>query len=1261
MQVRMLGPFQLTEGGRAIPISGLRQRAVLASLLLRANAVVPSEQLLVDLWGEDSPASAANALQAAISRLRRVLPPGRLATQAPGYAVRIFPEELDVSQFELSLSEGREALAAGDAVQAAGTLSRALSLWQGPALADFRYEPFAQAEIARLEELQLTCLEERFEAQLALGSASVLIPELQRLVGEHPVRERLRGQLMLALYRDGRQAEALEVYREFRTVLRDELGLETTPLLRELEAAILRQDSLLPQAATVTATLTRRPVTVLCTVLRVASGAGTALDPEAREVVTEQAVLRLTAVLERYGGKLAPPAGERLMGVFGAASVHEDDALRAVRASLDARGALDAEADTVRRHYGADLACRFGIATAEALVGGPGPLGFSGEAEAQAVALAEAAEPGQILIGGLTQELAAVAIETDPAGSDRFVLRSAHAATRPLPLRLDAPLVGRDEEMRQLEAACTLAAREQTTVLVAVTGEAGLGKTRLVHDFAGRLKGQLTVLTGRCLPYGEGITFWPLREVVRAAGAGQDSPEEIKALLDGEPDAAQVADRLTGALAPAKSGNLGGSDAAEIFWAARRLLETLARSRPLMVIFEDLHWAEPTFLDLVEYLAVQPGRSPLALVCTARPELLEQRPSWAGGSHRTVAIELTPLAEHASVALLASLAAGQPLPESTRARVLDTAAGNPLYLEQLAVSLSEQAESQLRPVLPPTIGALLTARLQRLGPGASSVLARAAVVGKEFGVEAIRELLPPEARGPLTRNLQILVAKGLVERGPAGRSQMAEYGFRHILIQEAAYRAIPKSLRAELHQRFADWLEYVYWQPATQRPEILGYHLEQSVRYLSELRPAQARSSPLSRRAAVHLENAGRAAHDRGDALGAVNLLTRAAALLPPDDPALARISTGLGAALTEAGQLEEAGAMLDRAQRLAADHGDETQRAHAQVQALLSGLKLDPDRVAVQVARILPELRGEFAQSADEVGLCQTLQLEAAMHWNHARSAAAEAAWQRAAELARKANDRRHLNEILGWLASAALWGPMPAPEGIGRCQEYLAEIGSHPRGQAVILLHMAGLFAMHDDFDAAHATLGRTRSHLETLGPTMTAAVTQPAAFIAMLAGDPATAETHLRQEYESLSQMGEKGFLATTAALLARAIAAQGQNRYAEASRLIVVSQDAAGEDLSAQIIGQGVSARILAGGGRHAEATELASAAVALAAQTDLLSQHADALLDLAQVLAASGSIKEAQAAATEALDLYRRKGNVPGIRESLGCLTQYSHA
>jgi tetratricopeptide (TPR) repeat protein len=465
-----------------------------------------------------------------------------------------------------------------------------------------------------------------------------------------------------------------------------------------------------------------------------------------------------------------------------------------------------------------------------------------------------------------------------------------------------------------------------------------------------------------------------------------------------------------------------------------------------------------------------------------------------------------------------------------------------------------------------------------------------------------------------------------------------------------------------LHHRFADWLEATVTGSFPGRSEILGYHLERSVRYSNELWPADPRYGALSLRAAAHLDTAGSAAHDRGDDVAAVNLLDRAAALLPGDDPGLGRLYTNLGTALIEAGQFEKAKATLDQAQHLTATIGDECQHAHALTQALLLYLKVNPGEAAIDIARALPGLRGGFEACHDDLGICITLQLEGALHWDHSRSAAAEYAWQRAAGYARKVNDRRQLADIFSWLASAALWGPTPAPEGIQRCKGYLEEIGNHPVGRAEILLNLAGLHAMQDDFGAAQATLGTAKATLETLGPTMTAAITQPAALIAMLAGDPMTAEAYLRLEYDSLYRMGERRLLPTTAAELARAIAAQGPGRYDEAIELLDASREAAAaEDMSPQAIGQGLYAKILADRGCHREAEELARSAAALAAQTDLLSEHADTLLELSHVLAVSGQASEAQSAAADALDLYQRKGNLPGTREARRHLTQSAPA
>jgi DNA-binding SARP family transcriptional activator len=853
VEVRLLGPLELADGGRLIAYGGARQRAVLALLVLHANQVVPSERVLLELWGEDAPPGAANALQAAVSRLRRVLPEGRLVTRPPGYLFRALGDEVDLARFERLLAQGRQALADGAAAEAADTLGLALELWRGPALADFRYEPFAQAEIARLDELRLVCLEERIEADLALGAGGELVGELQRLVGEHPLRERLRGQLMLALYRSGRQAEALEAFREVRELLLEELGLEPAPALGELEMAILRHDPALrtapaPPPAT-TAVPARKPVTVLCAELRVASGSGAGLDPEALRVVLERAQAILGSTLERHGGKLSASVGQRIVGVFGVPTLHEDDALRAAQAALAARGALEAEAAALDQERGLALRMRVGLATGEALVGGPDPSGFAGDAVGQAVELAELAAAGEILVGDQTRRLAAGAVEVEPAGEGRFRLLAAPIGARPLPVRLDAPLVGRAEELGRLREGLARAVRERSPVLATVLGEAGIGKSRLVHELAARLDGEATVLTGRCLPYGDGITFWPLRELLAQAGAPQGSRQELEALLGGEADAGRIAEWPAGALGPGGPGTLA---APEIFWASRRLLETLARRRPLVVVLEDLHWAEPAFLDLAEAVAGQ-ARQGLLVIGVARPELLERRPAWAAGVPGAISVELGPLADDDAGALLSELVGAAP---DSRGRLLEVAAGNPLFLEQLAASLGEPHWGESEPELPATIQALLAARLEPFGPGERAVLWRAAVVGRDFTREAVAELLPDQARGPLGRHLRALAARGLVEAPPPAPGAPARFHFHHLLVQQAAYRAIPKSHRTEPHERFSGWLERQAGED-----EIVGYHLEQAVRYRRELGPADDAVRRLASRAAGFLEAAGTRAH----------------------------------------------------------------------------------------------------------------------------------------------------------------------------------------------------------------------------------------------------------------------------------------------------------------------------------------------------------------------------------------------------------------
>lgn len=1232
MQVRLLGPFQLEEGGRQIRLGGKRQKAVLAQLVLHANAVVPSEQILIQLWGEDTPPSAANSLQAAISRLRRVLPPGRLVTRGPGYLLHLMPQESDLQEFGHLFAEGRGALAAGDPDTAARTLRVALALWHGPALADFRYEPFAQAEIARLEDLRLECLEERMEADLATGQGGHLVPQLHELVAEHPLRERLRGQLIRALYRSGRQSDALDAFHGARKILRDELGLEPSPELVRLHRAVLAHDKDVlarPNAPPPVAPLRRRLVTVLSLQLHYQ-----ALDPEAVDLLHERTQSVFAPIVQRYGGTVFSPDRDRLIGLFGASSLHEDDALRAVRAGVEAR-------DELGRDPGPRPAAAVGIATAEGLVGGDRSPAVSGDVMSRAAALAEAASVDDILIDLQTLRLCSSVVDVQQVGGDRYRLVSAHPGA-PAGVSPDGPMIGRDAELRALHAVVRQATTWRRAFLALVTGEAGLGKSRLVTELTAGLTADARFLVGRCLPYGDGITFWPLREMVRHALGGAESLGRLVDLLRPDPDAEIVAYRLMTALGTA---DRGAVDNAEIFWAARRLFEALASHGPLVVVFEDLHWAEPMLLDLVESVALQAGAAPLVLVGITRPELLEDRPDWAAGVTDKVHVELSPLAPPAARRLLVTLAAGEPITSATATHILETGGGNPLFLEQLVLSLREgEWVSGQSPTLPATIQALLAARLERLGPAERDVLLSAAVEGKDFTQALVERVLGHPLGQQVRRHLLALIRKGLVQPRTGGGPE--DHSFRHVLIQQVAYRSIPKMQRARLHEQLADLFELLPDEGPYGLHEIVGYHLEQSALYHDQLAPSTAGPSTQARRGARHLETAGESASARGDAVAAGSLLRRAAALMERDPPSHARILTGLAEALTETGEFESARQSLLTAQRIAADRGDAGGMAHTQVLRLGLDMQVHPESASIAVASHAPELRQIFEQSADPLGLCRVEMLQAAVDWNLARSELAERAWNTALGHAREAGASREEVRCLTWLASAATWGPTPVDQAIDRCESYLEQIGGQPSCTVFISLLLAMLHAMRGGFRNARSLLTRSLSVLDEFGGTLTAVITaQPIAFVAMLEGDPIAAEHHLRSEYESLSRLGHQSQLATAAALLAQAIVAQNSDRHDEIDALLEVSRQAGGgEDVSAEIIADGAQARSLASRGRQREAEAMAAAAVGRAESTDLISQHGDACVDLAWVLGVGGKPSPARAALGTAHRLFERKGN-----------------
>jgi DNA-binding SARP family transcriptional activator len=1251
MEFRVLGPLEVRRDSRPLTLGAAKQRAVLAILLLHANEVVSRDRLIDDLWGERPPESARNAIQVYVAQLRKVVEPERaqgrpgrvLLTRPGGYLLRVGPNALDAARFETLVADGSAARASGDPARASSLLHDSLSLWRGSPLADFTYEPFAQAEIARLEELRLAAIEERLEADLALGRHIAVVGELEGLVRDHPLRERLRCQLMLALYRSGRQAQALDVYQEARRTLIDELGIEAGPELRKLEGSILRQDQELdlaqepaerPPAADGAARAVERRKVV--TILVGTRAPVTGLDPEAHRTRDERDLALARNAIERYGGVVEDVFGDQLMAVFGVPLVHEDDALRAARAALELPGG------------------RIGIATGEVVTshGESGERQLAGEPITLAVQLASAAPTGGVLLAAETRELLANAARAERVAlTDGPAWRLVELVPRSPPLTRSpqALFVGREGELTRLREALAQAAAERRGRLFTILGEPGIGKTRLAEEFASEVGEDARVLAGRCVPYGDGITFWPLREIVARLTANVRLAE----LLDGNGYAAAVAERVTEAIGRGEA----SSGVAEIFRAFRTLFEAIARDRPLILVFEDVHWAEPTMLDLIDYLADRVRGSPVLLLCLARPELLEGRQDW--GKRDAGSLHLERLSAVESTRLIEERAAG--IPEAIRTRVQETAEGNPLFLQQTVALLAERAVLDEEIPLPPTIQAVLAARLDRLGPGERAAIERAAVVGKEFAEDAVRELLPDDARPFASRHLHSLAARELLDPARALRLDGEAFRFRHVLIQQSAYRSIPKEMRAELHERVAAWLEANLETESPEYAEIGGYHLEQAYRYRAELDLVGDDDRELARRAATLLTTAGRRAFRRGDMPASVNLLERAAGLLATNDRARLGILNDLGYALFEVGQLERAEGVLTAAIKSARAWGERGIEAAAVAKRSHVRLFRDPRAIeaeaiaaeAEQAIEVLTELRDDAGLAGawnllSEVRICSGDAVEAA------RAAA------RSAELARRALSNREEAWALGAQAEALLYGPVPVLQCMAQLEGMLDEAAANPLADPNLSAFVAVLEATRGEFDRAHDRVARSRQLTRDLGLSWQDGYhARLSGYVELLAGDARAAERDFRKAKDVFREIGDTLLFTTVAGELSRAIYEQG--RYQAAAAAAEALEDSLQADREWEIKRRGLRARMLAREGRIEEAERLAREGVAIAAETDFLWFHADVLLDFADVLRMAGRFEEAAGATREALRLYERKGIIPSAARTQARIAELESA
>jgi DNA-binding SARP family transcriptional activator/tetratricopeptide (TPR) repeat protein len=1290
VEFRLLGPLEVLRDGRPVSLGGRKPRALLAILLLHANEVVSADRLIDGLWGASPPGAAGNTLQAHVSQLRKALggkedahPNGRILTQRPGYVIQVHPDELDLACFEHLINRGRQALAGRELDVAARLLREALGLWRGPALAEFAYEPFAESEIARLEELRVVAVEERIETDLAAGGHRELVPELEQLTAAYPLRERLRGQLILALYRAGRQADALRVYQETRRTLVDELGILPSPALQELERAILLQDPALEaKPPTPDETLpplvrpadrpreVRKTVTILHASLVPSTDGDGAPDPETVHLVATRGRDAAVRVLEKLGGSVARASGETVVAYFGTPVVKEDDVLRALGAALELRSEVGSGEEAT---VGPRLEVTVGIVTGEvvAIEQEDAQPHIIGEPARLAARLDQAAAPGEILVGEETRRLTREAALVEPIAPlpvkgrrqpiPAWRLLELFAGAEPIRRRLETPMLGRERELQILRLSFERAVVGREAVLVSIVGAAGIGKSRLARELREHLEDEATVLMGHCLSYGEGITYWPLAEIVRQA-AGE--PERVAELLPGEPNARLVADRLTAALG---GGELGGSRE-ETFWAARMFLEGIARERPVVVVFDDLHWAETTFLDLLSHVADFARSAPLLLVCLSRPELIGDRPEWFDGRPNTVSLQLGPLGEQESEQLIDGMLGTITLTAGARRRVADAAEGNPLFLEQLLTMLIHErgleAAVQERTELdvfsiPPTIHALLAARLDRLAVEERRLLERGAVVGRLFWREAL-EMLSAGGNDDFDAGLEGLVRKQLIQpdKAPFGGGGGEGYSFRHGLIHETAYLAIPKGERARLHELFGDWLEHAGGRLATEYEEIVGYHLEQAYRYRTELGATAESQGAIAHRASLHLGAAGRRAYARGDVPAAVNLLARAVGLMPDDDPVRVERLVDLGEALREIGDFEWARSVLGEALSYALASEDTVTASHARIvlrrieghlgETAMDALVEDAERAI-----------GVFQPAGDERGLGKAWHLLGYGALFKCRAGTAEAAARRAVEHARSAGDNRTEAHGLGLLAACSLFSPTPVAEGLRTWEEVLAEPPAQRRVLATAWRALAGLNAMAGRFDEAREYCARDKELLAELGLRISAAAAAEVyGGVEQLAGNLERAAEEFVRGYRAFDELGERSGLSTLAAHAAHAHCDLGRDD--EARRLSVIAEEnASPDDLSTQMLWRAARARCAAVAGELDEAERLAREGVAVAERTDFILMHATTLRSLAEVLLARGDQRGAAGAIRSALELYERKGNVVAAertREMLLSLT-----
>jgi class 3 adenylate cyclase/tetratricopeptide (TPR) repeat protein len=1010
-------------------------------------------------------------------------------------------------------------------------------------------------------------------------------------------------------------------------------------------------------AAALPAHEVRKTVTLVFTDLKDSTVLGETLDSEALHEVKERYFTAMAEEIKRHGGKIEKYIGDAIMAVFGLPRAHEDDALRAVRAAVGMRDKLQELNEALGKRFGVRLAARTGVNTGE-VVALDDPTAdqklATGDAVNVTARLESAAPANEIYIGEVTHRLVRDAVEAEAV--EPLTLKG---KSQPVPAfriisaaglygnerRTDTPVVGRDAELATLQAAWDAAVSTKRAQLVTVIGDAGVGKSRLVRELMERVKASARLVFGRCLAYGEGITFWPLREIVVAAAGIErdDSPETAYCkLLDcvGEAD---VADRL------ASASGLGTKQFPlhEINWGARRFMQHLAKDGPVLAMIDDIHWAEPAFLDLLENLLDTIEGASVMMIATSRHDLLESRAEW-GQRERSTLLVLKPLTAEASTQVVANLLGTAGLPESLVKRIVDAAEGNPLYVEQMLSMLvdsgavnedgSPVVKADADIVVPPTIHALLEARLDNLERTERAAAEPASVIGMEFMLSAVKSLAPQQIREKVGDQLQMLTRKHFIHPS-ANQEDDPRFRFDHHLVRDTVYNGLLKRARATMHVEFVKWADQVNAESdrGQEFEAILGYHLEQAYKYLGELGPIDEAGAAIGLDGARRLASAGRRAFARGDMHAAASLLRRATRLFQPLDGGRVELLPVLAESLIGLGDFSDSKIVLDEACALAGQIGNRRATAASQLVQMQLGLFLgkggtEGEQDVPDPRELIAQLESE--QANDELATAWrmiVMQYGIAGRYELAREAA-----ERSVAHARLAGNDRTVARIANSIADLALLGPTPVAQAIAACERLVDDGLSDRQVEGRVLCKLAQLRAMKCELDAARELYRRGRKMLRDFGPSAFASATAiDQALVELCGGDLELAARELRLDLAFLESRGEKYYRSTMTSVLARILRELGKDR--DALQLLEVAETAS------QAYWRATKAPILANAGDLASAEILARAAVDLLHTSEALNLRADALLALATVLGAKQR-DEASLYVAEAKRLCAAKGN-----------------